>query len=69
MPSIDALRHRINNMLAKIEPVAKTWVLVLEVGQEIPEHIYWQIRPQDRIIIQEIPIGYLGLEKSEDTAA
>ncbi len=41
----------------KREP--KTWVLVLETGESIPDDIRAQIRPGDQIVIREIPKGWL----------
>lgn len=38
----------------------KLWVLVLEVGQAIPEETRAKIRPGDQVVIRQYPKGLLG---------
>jgi len=54
------LQSRLKHLQEQLEPASKLWVLVLEQGQEIPPAIQAQIRPRDRVVIEETPKGYFG---------
>ncbi len=60
--NLDSLRRRINRMIEQLEPrrSPRTWVITQEEGLGIPDRLYPLIAPFDRIVIQEMPKGYLG---------
>ncbi len=62
MSRIAGLQRRIDRMLEQLEPrrLPKTWLLILEAGQAIPDRLYPLLAPYDRIVTREIPAAFLG---------
>lgn len=47
--------------LRKMVHPSRLWVFVCETGQDPTPAEWAQVRPGDKVLIEEIPVGYFGI--------
>lgn len=56
---INSLFNRIHAIKRQLAPIAKTWFLQLEEGEEPSNDFRAMLGPHDTLVIREYPRGYL----------
>lgn len=59
MASLTVLQARVKALQTQAEPASKNWMFIVEQGKDITLEQRAHIRARDRVVIREIPRGFL----------